>query len=425
MLIIKGGTLIDPLRGVRENCDILIEGGRIKKIGRDLSPEGARVIDARGAVVAPGFIDLHVHFRDPGQTYKEDIETGSRAAVAGGYTTVVCMPNTTPPIDSPPVAEYVRRRSREVGLCEVLPAGTLTVGRKGERLSDFFALRAAGCVAFTDDGSPLISSSLMRRALELCSQLNVPVMNHCEDPELSGGEINEGEVSALLGVSGRHPSAEEVIVARDCILSYHTGGHVHLQHLTTALSIQLVGSFKEKGARVTCEVNPLHLFLTEEEVLRSGALAKVNPPLRRKEDVEALRKALADGTVDCIATDHAPHHPSEKGLLESSLPGMIGLQTALPLMLSLVREGIIDLPRMVELMSTNPARILGLEGGVLEEGCPADLVIFDPEAEWELGEEELKSKSRNTPLLGASLRGKVLYTLKGGRVVFSESANVL
>jgi len=423
MLIIKGGTLVDPSQGVREGFDILIDGEKIKKIDREITAGDAQVIDAWGAVVAPGFVDLHVHFRDPGQTYKEDIESGCRAAVAGGYTTVVCMPNTVPPIDTPAIAEYVRKRSDEIGLCDVLPAGTLTVGRRGEKLSDFYALHSAGCVAFTDDGSTLLNPSLMRRALELCSQIGVPVMNHCEDPELSAGEINEGEVSALLGISGRHPSAEDVMVARDCILSYHTGGHIHLQHLTTALSVELVRFFKEKGARVTCEVNPLHLLLTEEEVLRSGALAKVNPPLRRREDVEALRRALAEGTVDCIATDHAPHHPSEKGLLESSLPGMVGLQTALPLMLSLVRKGLIDMLRMVELMSTNPAKIVGVEGGAIREGYPADLVIFDPEAEWEPAE-GLRSKSKNTPLLGTSLKGKVLYTLKRGRVVFSESADV-
>jgi dihydroorotase len=260
----------------------------------------------------------------------------------------------------------------------------------------------------------------MRRALELSAQLGVPLMNHCEDDNLSKGAINEGSVSALLGLSSRPPEAEDILNARDCILSYYTGGHIHIQHLTTALGVEIVRYFKGKGAKITCEVNPNHLLFSEEEVLRSGANARVNPPLRKKEDLKALREALSEGTIDCIATDHAPHSPHEKGRLESSLPGMIGLQTALSIMLRLVAEEHLSLIKMVELMSTNPARILGLEVGTLKEGSPADIVIFDPKKEWTLNESTNFSKSRNTPLWGKKLTGKVIYTIKNGKVVYKD-----
>ncbi len=420
-LLIKGGTLIDPSQGLVGVSDILVEGNRIKKVDEEIFEPEAQIIDAKGLIVAPGFVDLHVHFRDPGQTYKEDLLSGGRAAVAGGFTTVVCMPNTDPPIDSPEIAQYVVSKSKCWGLCEVLPAGTVTKGRKGRELSDLWALKEAGCVAFSDDGSPVMDSGIMRRALELSAQLGVPVMNHCEDGNLAAGSVNEGEVSALLGLSPRPPEAEDILNARDCILSLYTGGHVHIQHLTTSLGVEIIRYFKERGARVTCEVNPYHLLFTEEELLKSGANAKVNPPLRKEEDVKSLREALSDGTIDCVATDHAPHSPSEKGLLESAPPGMIGLQTALPMMLELVSEEVISLLKMVELMSTNPAKIIGIEGGTLREGSPADLVLFDPGKEWVLNEETNLSKSRNTPLWGKKLRGKVIYTIKGGKIVYKDN----
>ncbi len=419
--LIKGGTVVDPSQGLVGIYDVLIEGSRIKKVGRDIFEPEAKVIDARGLFVTPGFVDLHVHLRDPGQTHKEDIESGSRAAVAGGFTTVVCMPNTDPPIDSPEVVSYVILKAKEVGLCDVLPAGAITVGRRGEELSDLWELRKAGCVAFTDDGDPVMNSLLMRRTLELSAQLGVPVMDHCEDVSLSRGAINEGPVSAILGLPSRPPEAEDITVARDCILALHTGGHVHIQHVSTSLSVDIIRYFKERGARITCEVNPYHLLFTEDEVLRSGANAKVNPPLRREEDVRALREALSDGTIDCVATDHAPHTDSEKNRIDTASPGMIGLQTVLPIMLELVSEGIISLSRMVELMSTNPARILGVEGGTLKEGAPADIVIFDIKKEWVLNEETNFSKSKNTPLWYKTLKGKVIYTIKGGKIVYRDN----
>ena len=419
--LIKGGTLIDPSQELLGVYDLLIEGDRISRVEEDIFEPEAEIIDARGLIVSPGFVDLHVHLRDPGQTYKEDILSGSKAAVAGGFTTVVCMPNTDPPIDSPHVAEYVISKANCYGLCRVLPAGTITKGRKGKEISDFWALKEAGCVAFTDDGSPVMDSDVMRKALELSAQLGVPVMDHCEDDSLATGALNEGEVSALTGILPRPPEAEDVLNARDCILSLYTGGHVHLQHLTTSLGVDIVRYFKEKGANVTCEVNPYHLLFTEEEVLRSGANARVNPPLRKEEDIKALRGAVSDGTIDCVATDHAPHAQFEKGRIDSAMPGMIGLQTALPIMLRLVSEEVLSISKMIELMSVNPARILGIEGGTLREGAPADIVLFDIKKEWVLNEETNFSRSKNTPLWDKKLTGKVIYTIKGGRIVYKDN----
>ncbi len=418
-LLIKKGKVVDPSQNLEGVFDLLVEGEKIKKIGTDIFEPEAEIIDATGLIVAPGFVDLHVHLRDPGQTYKEDIESGSRCAVAGGYTTVVCMPNTEPPIDSVWVAEYVMLKARSVNLCNVLPAGSVTKGRKGKELTDMYSLKEAGCVAFTDDGSPVRDPEIMRKALEISAQIGVPILDHCEDDRIAKGQVNLGEVSALLGLSPRPPEAEDVLNARDCILAYYTGGHVHIQHLTTSLGVEIVRYFKEKGAKVTCEVNPYHLILSEGDPKRT---VRVNPPIRSEEDLKALRSALLDGTVDCVATDHAPHAGFEKELLESSLPGMIGLQTALPIMLSLVEEGVISMKKMVQLMSTNPARIIGLNAGTLKEGSVADIVIFDPKKEWILNEETSYSKSRNTPLWNTKLKGKVIYTIKGGRVVYKDNS---
>ncbi len=417
-LIIKGGRVLDPSQGIDEEIDLCIDKGVIKRLEKDILEPEAEIIDAQGLIVAPGFIDIHAHLREPGQEYKEDIESGCRSAVAGGYTTLVCMPNTEPPIDKPWVARYIESRACSVGLCKVLPAGTITEGRKGKKLADLWALKEAGCVAFTDDGSPLMDSSLMKKALELSAQMEVPIMNHCEDDRLAVGSINEGEVSSLLGLSTRPPEAEDLLNARDCILAYYTGGHVHIQHLTTELGVEIVREFKAKGAKITCEVNPNHLLLTEEEVIGAGANARVNPPLRRKRDREKLIEALADGTIDCVATDHAPHHPSEKGLVDRAMPGMIGLQTALPILLELVREGRISLMRALELLTLKPAQIIGIDRGSLKPGSAADITIFDADRRWTLNEETNLSKSRNTPLWGRELVGRVIYTIKDGRIVY-------
>ncbi|MFN3471912.1 MAG: dihydroorotase [Aquificaceae bacterium] len=420
-ILIKRARVIDPSQNLDGVRDILIEKGRIKEIGEDLFELEAQIIQAHGLIACPSFVDMHVHLRDPGQEYKEDLESGMKSAVAGGFTTLVCMPNTNPPIDSPEVAQYIIRKAEDIGLCKVLPSGALTKGRKGKELVDFYLLKKAGCVAFTDDGSPLMDSNLMEKALRLTAQLSSIVMNHCEDDRIAYGHINDGYVSSLLGLASRPASAEDILVARDCLLAYHTGGHIHIQHLSSSLSIEIIRFFKDKGAKVSCEVNPHHLLFNELEVLTSHANAKVNPPLRGESQRKALLEALRDGTIDCVATDHAPHAPWEKGSLERAMPGMIGLQTALPMMLQLVREGYISLSRMVELMSCNPAKILGLEGcGSIRVGSRANLVIFDPEKEWIFGEETSFSKSRNTPLWNKLLKGKVIYTIFEGRVVYQD-----
>ncbi len=419
-LLLKKGYIIDPSQGIEGEYDVLVENGRIKKVGEELFEPEAEILNVEGFVVTPGFIDIHVHFRDPGQTYKEDIESGSKAAVAGGFTTVVCMPNTSPPIDSPQVANYVIEKGKKVGLCRVLPAGTITKGRKGKELADYFSLKEAGCVAFTDDGSPVEDSSVMRRAMEIVAQIDSVIMDHCEDDKLAYGAINEGKISALLGLSERPPEAEDIHVARDCILAHYTGARVHIQHVTTKLSVEIIRYFKEKGVKVSCEINPNHLLFTEEEILHSGANARVNPPLRTEEDRNALIDAVEEGIVDCFATDHAPHQTFEKELIEFASPGIIGLQTALPSALELYRRGILSLRRIVEMFTLKPAKILGIPFGTLREGVSADIVVFDPNREWVLNEETNYSKSRNTPLWGKKLRGKVIYTIKEGKLVYKD-----
>ncbi len=417
-ILIKKARTIDPSQNLDDTLDILISDGKIEKIGKSIQKSEAKVIEATGLVLCPSFVDIHVHLRDPGQTYKEDIESGSKCAVAGGYTTLVCMPNTIPPIDDPAIAQYIINKSEKVGLCKVFPAGAITKGRKGKELTDFYALKKAGCVALTDDGAPLMDSLLMQRALELAADLGLLIMNHCEDDRIAHGHINEGSVSSLLGIPSRPASAEDILVARDCILSYHIGSPIHMQHISSSLSLDIIRSFKEKGAKVSCEVNPYHLFFTEEEILRSYANAKVNPPLRK--ETSYLISGLVDGTIDCIATDHAPHAPWEKSSIEKAMPGMIGLQTALPLMLKLVEEGIITLKRMVELMSYNPLKILNLPYHPIKEGETANLVIFDPKQEWILNEATNMSKSKNTPLWNKKLKGKVKFTFFEGRIVYED-----
>ncbi len=417
-ILIKSARTIDPSQNLDKVVDILIKDGKIEKVDAHIEDREAKIIDAKGLVACPAFVDIHVHLRDPGQTYKEDLESGSKCAVAGGYSFVVCMPNTSPPIDDPTIAQYVVDKSKNIGLCNILPSGAITKGRKGKELTDFYALKKAGCVALTDDGAPLMDSLLMQRALELSRDLGLLVMNHCEDDKIAYGHINEGFVSSLLGLSARPASAEDILVSRDCILSYHIGSPIHIQHLSSSLSVDIIKYFKEKGAKVTCEVNPYHLVFTEKELLISYANAKVNPPLR--EDTSYLLSALADGTIDCVATDHAPHAPWEKSSIEKAMPGMIGLQTALPIMLSLVERGIISLKRMVELMSYNPSKILNIPYPSIKEGSLATLTLFDPKEEWILNEETNKSKSRNTPLWNKKLKGKIKFTLIEGRIVYED-----
>lgn len=413
--------MIDPSQNLDSVQDILIDKGKIKAIGQSLFEMEALEIDAKGMVACPSFIDLHTHLREPGQEYKEDIGSGSKCAVAGGFTLVVSMPNTNPPVDSPEVAKYIIHRAKSIGLCKVIPSGALTVGRKGSELTDFFALKEAGCLALTDDGAPLMDSKLMELALRRASQLDLLVMNHCEDSKIATGSINLGKVSSLLGLYPRPKSAEDILVARDCILSLYTGGKLHIQHISSPLSVEIIEFFKSKGAPISCEINPYHLFFSEEELLKSGADAKVNPPLRGEKDRELLLSALRAGIIDCIATDHAPHATWEKSRLDSAMPGMIGLQLALPLSLRLVEEGYISLIRLVELLSLAPSRILGLKDQPsLKVGAKANITVFDPNYTWVLNESTSFSKSKNTPLWGKTLKGKVVLTIFEGRVVYSD-----
>jgi len=413
---------VDPSQNLEGLADILVEDGKISKIERNIPPSGEEeIIDARSTVVAPAFVDPHAHLRDPGQTYKEDIESGSRAAVFGGFTTVVTMPNTSPTADDPAVVEYQILKAQKVGLIRLLPAAAITVGRKGERLTDFNALKKAGAVALTDDGTTLTDEALFKLALSWAADLDLLLMDHAELSSLSEGHLNEGKVSSLLGIAGRSRSAEAIAVARDGFLAQETGAKIHIQHLSAKESVELIKLFKDKGVRITAEVNPNHLLLTEEAILKYGSLAKVNPPLRTEEDRKVLIQALAEGIIDCIGTDHAPHADWEKQKpLDQAPPGMLGFQIALPALVRLYNEGFITLKRLVEVLSTASAKILGLypELGTLKVGTTADLVIFDLKREWVFDGETNPSKSKNSPFFGQRLVGKVLYTIKEGKVVY-------
>ena len=421
-LLIRGGYVVDPSQNLEGIADILVEDGKISKIERNIPPtEEEEIIDARSMVVAPAFVDPHAHLRDPGFTHKEDIESGSRAAVFGGFTAVVSMPNTNPETDNPALIEYQRLKAERVGLIRLYPAGAITRGREGKELTEFGALKEAGAIALTDDGTTPTDEALLRTAFEWAADLDLLIEDHAELPSLATGHINEGKISDLLGIAGRNRSAEAIAVARDGYLAQITGARVHIQHITAKETVELLKLFKEKGVRITGEVNPNHLLLTEEDVLKYGSLVKVNPPLRTEGDRKALIEALAEGVIDCIGTDHAPHAPWEKDKpLDQAPPGMLGFQVALPALVRLYNEGYITLKRLVEVLSTSPAKILGLypELGTLKVGTPADIVIFDLKHEWVFTEDINPSKSKNSPFLNQKLVGKVFYTIKGGEVVY-------
>ena len=423
-ILIKNGLVVDPSQNLEGRYDLLISGGVIEKIAPRI-PEGenTEVIDATGCVVSPAFVDPHAHLRDPGFTHKEDIESGSKAAVFGGFTTVVSMPNTDPETDNPAIVAYQKLKAEKVGLIRLYPAGAITKGRKGKELTEFGALKEAGVIALTDDGTTPTDEALLRTAYEWAADLDLLVMDHAEIPALSRGHINEGKISALLGIAGRSRSAEAIAVARDGYLAQITGARVQIQHITAKETVELLKLFKDKGVKITGEVNPNHLLLTEDAVLEYGSLVKVNPPLRTEEDRKALIQALAEGIIDCIGTDHAPHADWEKAKpLDQAPPGMLGFQIALPALIKLLDEGYINLKRLVEVLSTKPAEILKLNGlGTLKEGTPADVVIFDPNLEWEFSKEINPSKSNNSPFIGKTLKGKVIYTLKEGRIVYRFS----
>jgi dihydroorotase len=402
--------------------DVLIENGVIREIAAGIESAADETLDARGSVVAPGFVDIHVHLREPGGEISETLETGLAAAVAGGFTAVATMPNTTPVIDRPELVRAQIEKTRRLGLARVFPVAAVSMASQGESLTDFAALVEAGAVAFSDDGRPVKTPGLLRTALELSRDLGVPISDHCEDPSLSaGGVVNEGEVARKLGVRGLPGCSEDVCVARDLVMAEATGGHLHVAHLSTARALDMVRQAKRRGARVTCEVTPHHFTLTDEALLAHGTNAKMSPPLRSAADVEAIRAGIADGTVDAIATDHAPHAPQLKAKpLEAGAPfGVIGLETALGLALTeLVHTGLISLWHLISLLSASPARIIHQPLGRLQNGGAADLTIFDPNREWTYHASEGRSKSRNTPFDGRTFRGAVIATIVAGRVVY-------
>lgn len=422
-LLIRGGRLIDPSRGVDRVTDLLLVDGVVHGDGTNLgAPEGARVLDATGLIVAPGLIDVHVHLREPGQEDRETIATGAASAVAGGFTGICAMPNTDPVIDNQGAVGFVKAKGEAAGLARVYPIGCISVGQRGEQLAEFGEMVAAGAVAVSDDGHPVMSSQLMRNALEYARTFGIPVADHCEDaPLATGGAMHEGIVATRLGLKGIPAAAEEIHVARDCILAELAGGHVHLCHMSTRGSVELIRRAKERGLPVTAEAAPHHFTLTHERVGDYDTNAKMNPPLREDADRAAIRAALADGTIDCIATDHAPHHYDAKERAFDEAPnGIIGLETALSLALrELVRPGVLTLPVLIDRMSTTPARLWHLPGGSLARGSVADVVIFDPDATWTVAAERIRSRSRNTPWLGEELPGLVRWTVVGGRTVYA------
>ncbi|HJR34466.1 MAG TPA: dihydroorotase [Gemmatimonadales bacterium] len=423
-LLIRGGRVIDPSRGTDGVADLYLKDGKIEAVGRNIPAQpGAEVLDATGKVVAPGLIDLHVHFREPGFEHAETIATGALSAVAGGFTAVCAMPNTDPVTDSQATVGFVVRQSIRAGLARVYPIGAVSMGQRGEQLTEFGEMVQAGAVAVSDDGKPVKSSHLMRTALEYAKTFGIPVADHCEDMSLAeGGAMHEGLVSARLGLKGIPSAAEEIMVARDIILAELTGGHVHLCHMSTRGSVELIRWAKSKGLRVTAEATPHHFTLTHERCEGYDTNAKMNPPLREAADRDAIRQGLKDGTIDCIASDHAPHHYDTKEREFDDAPnGIVGLETALGLALrELVEPGILSLPELLARMSTVPARIFGLAGGTLAVGAPADVVVFDPARRWVVRREELHSRSANTPFLNETLVGQADLTLVGGRVAFDR-----
>ena len=422
-LLIRGGRVVDPSQAFDGQADVLIEDGLVTACGPAVdSPDSVREIDAAGLVVTPGLIDMHVHLREPGQEYKETIESGTRAAAAGGFTAVACMPNTVPVNDDPSVTEFILRQAERAGWARVHPIAAVSRRLEGRELTEFGAQRRAGAVAVSDDGRPVWNAALMRQALRYARHFDLPVIQHAEELELSGdGVMHEGRFSTLLGVEGIPGAADDVMVCRDLVLAADTGGRYHLAHMSTARSLDLIRGAKERGCRVTGEVSAHHLLLCDEDVFRSGLDPdfRMHPPLRSVADRDALVSGIADGSIDVIASDHAPHHPDEKEIDFVAAPnGVVGLETTLSLCLDrLVGKGVIDLTRLVELLSTSPARLLGIPGGSLAPGAAGDVTLIDLEREVEVDPASFRSRSRNTPFAGWKLRGASAGTILGGRAV--------
>lgn len=423
-IVLRGGRVVDPSQKLDAVRDVLLAEGRVAAVAPDLeAPENARVIDVSGQIVTPGLIDVHVHLREPGQEHKETIASGAASAAAGGFTAVVAMPNTDPVIDSPALVGFVAAQGARAGAARVYPTGAISLGLAGERMAPMGEMVQAGAVAITDDGHPVMDSGLMRLALEYARGFDVPIADHPEDLGLSaGGQMNEGLVSSRLGVRGKPNASEDVHIVRDLLVAEFTGGHIHLQHVSTAFGVESIRQAKARGVRVTAEASPHHLLLTEAAVEGYRTDAKMNPPLRSEVDRLAVVEGLRDGTLDVIATDHAPHHYDEKEQAFDDAPnGVVGLETSVGLMLThIVGKGILDLSTLVERMSTQPARAFHLPGGTLEVGSPADVTVMDPERVWTVDPQAFVSLSRNTPFGGWELHGRAVLTIVGGRIVYED-----
>ena len=419
-ILIKGGRVISPAQKFDDTCDVLIEKGKVTVIGKDLDAQGAEVIDADGKIVTPGLVDIHVHLRDPGLEYKEDIASGTLSAVTGGFTSIACMPNTKPVNDNQSVTNYILNKVKEEGHCRVFPIASISKGLQGESMTEMGELKDLGVYGVSDDGKPVSNAQLMRRAMEYAKPFGITIVTHAEDLELVGsGVMNEGPVSTELGLKGIPWVAEDSATAREIMLAEFTGAHLHVAHVSTKGSIDLVRQAKKRGVNVTCEATPHHFTLTDEAVRGYNTNAKMNPPLRSAEDREAVRQGIADGTVDAIATDHAPHHIDEKNVEFSiAMNGIVGLETALPLSLQLVEDGLVDLPKAVALLTCGPAAALGIPAGLLEEGGVADVTVIDPELEWTVDAQKLVSKSKNTPFDGWKMKGAALCTIVGGKITY-------
>jgi dihydroorotase len=425
-LLLRGGRVIDPSRGLDQSADLLIQDGKIASVGAGLgTPDGAEVRELHGAVVAPGLVDLHVHLREPGNEDVETIATGARAAAAGGFTAVCAMPNTDPVTDNQAAVGFIVRQSLRARSARVHPIGAISVGQKGEQLAEFGELVGAGAVAVSDDGRPVVSSHLMRTALEYARTFGIPVADHCEEPTLaSGGVMHEGLVATRLGLKGIPTAAEEIMVARDLLLAELVGGRIHLCHMSTRGSVELIRRAKERGVQVTAEVTPHHLTLTDHACEGYDTNAKMNPPLREEADVAALRAGLKEGVIDCIASDHAPHaYDAKEAAFDDAPFGIVGLETAFGVAYSALVQGkALTLPELLARMSTIPARAFRLSGGTLQPGAPADVVVLDVATPWTVDPARFHSKSRNSPFTGRSLSGRAVLTLVGGEIVHDAEA---
>jgi dihydroorotase len=423
-LLIKNGRLVDPAARQDGVLDILVENGKVRQVKRGIDAAGAEVIDAKGKIVVPGLIDVHTHLREPGHEEEETIATGTRAAAHGGVTTILCMPNTHPPVDNAPTVEFILLKAQKEGLVNVFPIGCITKGSLGEELAEIGVLKKTGVVAVSDDGNPVMNSQVMRRALQYTKMFNLPVISHCEDKNLSkGGVMNNGHNSTVLGLRGIPSQAEEIMVSRDIMLAELTGGYLHIAHVSTAGSVELVRQAKKRNVKVTCETCPHYFSLTDDAVKDYATNTKMNPPLRGSADVAAIKKGLADGTIDCIATDHAPHTDEEKNKEFDLAPfGIVGLETMLGLVVTeLIEPGVLDWPAAIAKMTANPARIFSLQGrGTLAEGSIADITVIDPLREYRYEAKDFVSRSKNSPFTGRPLKGLPAITIVGGTVAWSN-----